>query len=143
VLALRDEPGALDELGALLSSPTERTRVISAYALRWLKTTDPDTLALLAKAVDAEPAGTDTKAYLLSAAFALQADPARRPAWRAELERVLAKGSMEARWEASNGLLAEATAESLSHYLPLLDETAEPDSRVGAAMTILHVRARE
>jgi sialidase-1 len=143
VLALRDEPGALEGLGALLSSPTERMRVISAYALRWLKTTDPQTLALLAKAADAEPAGTNTKAYLLSAAFALQADPARRPAWRAELEQVLAKGSMQARWEASNGLLSEATADSLPHYVPLLDVTAEPDSRVGAAMTILHVRARE
>ena len=143
VLALRDEPAALEKLGALLSSPTERMRAISAYALRWLKTTDAKTLALLGKAADAEPAGTDTQAYLLSAAFALNADPARRAAWRTGLEQVLAKGSMDARWEACNGLLAQATAASLPNYLPLLDEAAQADSRVGAAMTLLYVRARE
>lgn len=143
VLALRDEPQALEQLGALLSSPTERMRAISAYALRWMKTTDAKTLALLAKAADAEPAGTDTQAYLISAAFALNADPARRAAWRTGLEQVLAKGSMDARWEACNGLLPSATAASLPHYLPLLDEAAQADSRVGAAMTLLYVRARE
>jgi sialidase-1 len=143
VLALRDDPAGLAGLGSLLSSPNDRMRAISAYAFRWLKTTDAKSLALLAKAADAEPAGTDTKAYLLSAAFALNADPARRSAWQSGLHEVLAKGSMDARWEASNGLLAHATAANLPHYLPLLDEAAQADSRVGAAMTILYVRARE
>jgi HEAT repeat protein len=142
VLSLRDEPHALERLCALLTSPTDRMRAIAAYSLRWLRTTDATALKALARAADAEPAGTDTHAYLLSAAFALDANPARRAAWRAGLEQVLAKGSMDARWEASNGMLAQATTASLPHYIPLLDDTGA-DTRVGAAMTILYVRARE
>lgn len=142
VLSLRDEPQVLERLGALLTSPTERMRAIAAYSLRWLRTTDPTALKLLAQAADAEPAGTDTHAYLISAALALDANPARRAAWRTALEQVLAKGSMDARWEASNGMLAQSTTASLPHYIPLLDD-AGADTRVGAAMTILYVRARE
>lgn len=141
-LSLRDEPKALERLCALLESTVPRMSSIAAYALRWLRTTDPTALRLLVQAADKEPVGTDAHAYLVSAAFALNADPARRPAWRAALEKVLATGSMEARFEACNGMLAQATAASLPHYTPLLDD-AGADTRVGAALTILHVRARE
>ncbi len=141
-LSLRDEPKALERLSALLSSPNARMRSIAAYALRWLRTSDAKALAMLAQAADAEPAGTDAKAYLVSAAFALDANPPRRPAWRTDLEQVLAKGSMDARFEACNGLLAHSTSASLPHYVPLLDD-AGADTRVGAALTILYVRARE
>ena len=55
---------------------------------------------------------------------------------------MLTKGSMDARFEACNGLLAHSTSASLPHYVPLLDD-AGADTRVGAALTILYVRARE
>ena len=96
----------------------------------------------LAQAADAEKADTDASAYLLSAAFALNANPARRSAWRSALEQVLANGSMDARFEACNGLVQQATLASLAPYVPLLDDPGA-DTRVGAAMTILYVRARE
>jgi len=141
-LAVMGDQDALRRIAGLLSSPVARARVIAAYSLRWLRTRDPATLHLLAQAADTEPPGTDAQAYLLSAAFALDADPARKPAWRAGLEQVLARGSMEARWEAFNGMLADSTSASLSQAVPLLDDPGA-DTRVGAAMTILYVRARE
>ena len=48
---------------------------------------NPAALAAIAKAADGEPEGTRAKAYLTSAAIALEADPARRPAWRARGSR--------------------------------------------------------
>ncbi len=141
-LALRDEPKALERLGGLLRSPKDSMRLIAAYALRWLRTTDPTTLQWLTQAVAAEPRGSDASAYLLSAGFALNADPERRLAWRTALEEVLAKGSMDARFEVCNGLLSQSTAASLPLYTSLLDDPGA-DTRVGAALTILYGGVRE
>ena len=141
-LCLRDEPTALERLCSLLRSPNASLRLSAAYALRWLRTGDTTALRMLAQAADAEAPSTEAYAYLLSAAFALDANPARRPAWRTALEQVLAKGSMDARFEVCNGLLQQSTAASLRHYVPLLDDPGA-DTRVGAALTILYVRARE
>lgn len=141
-LAAMGDQNALRGIASLLSSPVPRSRLIAAYSLRWLRTSDPTTLRLLVQAADAEAPGTDAQAYLLSAAFALVADSSRMPVWRASLEQVLAHGSMGARWEAANGMLAHSTSTSLSHYLPLLNNPGA-DTRIGAAMTILYVRARE
>lgn len=132
------EPGALDQLCALLRSPVERQRVIAAYALRWLKEKDPAALRQLAVAADAEPASSSAYAYLHSAAYALRADPARQDTWRARLFGILKQGSVEARWEVCNGLLAQARAADLPRYLPLLDDP-ESDARIGAALTFLHL----
>ena len=124
-LAGMGDQDALRRIASLLSSPIARSRVIAAYSLRWLRIRDPATLHLLAQAADAEQPGTDTQAYLLSAAFALDANPARRPAWRAGLEQVLALASMNARWEAFNGLLGHSTSASLSQQ-PRDDQTGDP-----------------
>jgi sialidase-1 len=141
-LRLADEPGALEKICALLRSPDATMRVDAAYALRLLRETEPAALRALAQAADAEPAGTRAYPYLLSAAFALNADPAHRPAWRTALEQVLATGAVEARFEACQGLLTQVTAADLSRYVPLLDAQGN-DTKVGAALTILYVRARE
>jgi len=63
-------------------------------------------------------------------------------AWRTALEEVLAKGSMDARFEVCNGLLSQATAASLPLYTSLLDDPGA-DTRVGAALTILYGGVRE
>lgn len=134
------EPQALERLCALLRSPIERQRVIAAYALRWLQETDADALRQLATAADAEPATSTAYAYLQSAAYALHADPTRHDVWRSRLFGVLEKGSVEARWEACNGLLAQSRPADLPQYLPLLDDP-ESDTRIGAALTFLHLAA--
>jgi sialidase-1 len=140
-LATMGEPGAMKSLGSLLLSPDARTRQIAAYALRWVRERDPATMGALAKAAQAESSDSVAYAYLLSAAFALDADPAHRPAWRSALEGILASGSMDARFETCHGLLQEAGVADLSRYAPLLNEVGN-DTRVGAALTILYVHAR-
>lgn len=134
------EPQSLERLCALLRSPLERQRVIAAYALRWLQEKNADALRQLAAAADAEPTTSIAYAYLQSAAYALHADPSRHDVWRARLFGVLAQGSVEARWEACNGLLRQARPADLPHYLPLLDDP-ESDARIGAALTFLHLAA--
>lgn len=138
--ALRNsgEPQALEQLCGLLRSPNETQRLIAAYALRWINETDAGALRQLAAAADAEPASSPAHPYLQSAAYALRADPARHEAWRTRLFTVLEQGSVAARWEACNGLLSQARPEDLPRYLPLLDDP-ESDTRIGAAMTFLHL----
>jgi sialidase-1 len=141
-LRLAGEPGAVEGLCALLRSPDVTKRMNGAYALRLLHETDPVALRTLATAADAEAATTAAYPYLLSAAFALNADPARRAAWRTALEAILAKGAMDARFEACHGLVTQVSLADLPRYTPLLDDAGN-DTRVGAALTILYVHARE
>jgi hypothetical protein len=139
---LADEPQSLDHLIAALGSVKDDDRAIAAYSLRFLRETDPTLLRALASAADAEKPGTRAYAYLLSAAFASKADPSKSAAWRAKLEGILANGSTEARFEACYGLLSQAHLADLPKYTPLLNDDGA-DSRVGAALTILYVHARE
>ncbi len=141
-LRLAEEPGALEKICALLRSPNPTMRLDAAYALRLLRETDPAALRALAQAAEAETPGTPPYPYLMSAAFALNADPARRAEWRAALEQILAQGTTDARFEACQGLLKNATLADLPRYGPLLREPAH-DAQVGAALTILYVHARE
>ena len=141
-LALSGEPGALGRLCALLRSPDVAMRVDAAYALRWLRTTDPQALRALAAAAAREPRGTRAHPYLMSAAFALRADPAQRGRWRAALDAILEKGTGEARFEACQGLRPDATVADLGRYERLLADP-EPDTRVGAAGTLFYVHARQ
>jgi len=141
-LRLAGEPGAVEGLGALLRSPDASQRQIGAYALRQLRETDPGALRTLATAADAEKPGSAAYPYLLSAAFALNADPDRRATWRTALEAILTKGAMDARFEACHGLVAQVSLADLPRYIPLLDDSGN-DTRVGAALTILYVHARE
>jgi hypothetical protein len=141
-LRLANESGALEKICALFQSTDPTMRIDAAYALRLLRETDPAALNALARAADAEPADSRAYPYVISAAFALNADPARRPVWRASLEKIIATGSVDARFEACNGLLAEVKASDLPKYLPLLDEKGN-DTKVGAALTLLYVRARQ
>ena len=51
-------------------------------------------------------------------------------------------GNMETRFEACNGMVQQVAPEDLPRYAPLLDDPGA-DTRVGAALTILYVRARK
>jgi HEAT repeat protein len=139
-LALAGEPGALDRLCALLRSPDPTMRVDAAYALRWLKTSDPRALDALARAAASEPADTKAYPYLLSAAFALQADPARRALWRAGLDGLLEHGGSAARFEACQALMPAVTPADLPKYEALL-ANPDHDTQVGAAWTLFKLHA--
>ncbi|SDS49317.1 hypothetical protein [Opitutus sp. GAS368] len=137
-LRLTQERDALESLCALLRSPDEGERLVAAYALRLLREDNPAALGQLARAAGIESPRSRAYPYLLSAAFALNADPARRPAWRMELEKILATGTAAARFEACQGLLEQITAADLPRYGLLLD-APDNDTRVGAALSILRV----
>lgn len=137
-LRLTEEPGALASLGGLLHSREEGERLVAAYALRLLRENDPVVLGQLSRAAENEPPAARSFPYLVSAAFSLNADPARRAAWRTALEKILVTGSDAARFEACQGLLDQVTAADRPDFARLL-EAPENDTRVGAALAILRV----
>jgi hypothetical protein len=143
-LCLVDEPGARESLAALLQSPEEGKRLLAAYAFRLMREKDPAVLALLAQTAEREPATSRAQPYLISAAFSLGAEPARRAAWESELQKIITDGSATdaARFEACQGLLAQATPADRPDYGSLLASPG-PDTRVGAALVILTVAARQ
>ena len=141
VLQLAGEPGALARLTVALKSPDATTRQRAAYAARWLHASDATQRRALADAADTEPADSPAYAYLLSAALSLDTRPAHTAAWQTKLENVLFTGSAAARFEACQTLMNRFNAPDAPRLAPLLD-AAEPDTRVGAAWTILHVLAR-
>jgi hypothetical protein len=135
-LQLSGERDALPRIRQALTSADPVSRRRAGYVLRWLKVTDPVLLAALARAADAEPPGTDTQTFLLSAALQLGADPSRAAAWQAELVRVLTTGSTASRYEASQALAGRFPASDLSQLAVLLHHP-EGDVRIGAALIIL------
>jgi len=140
-LQLAGGPNALSGLGSLLRSPDPTLRENAAYALRWLRATDPGILELVARAAESEPVGNGTSAYLLSAALSLRADPDKITAWRALLEDVLLHGEMHARFEACQTLIHYLSSADLPRFTALLDDSGA-DTRVGIASIILHINAR-
>lgn len=135
---LAGEPGALSRLADLLTSGDPKIRRTAAYALRWLHPADAATRQALARAAAAEPAGSPAEAFLVGAALSVDADPARSASWQAQLERILATGAVDARFEASWTLRHRYKVANLPAVVKLLDRPAsENDTRVGAAMIIL------
>jgi hypothetical protein len=143
-LTVAEEPGARASLTALLQSPEERQRMVAAYAFRLLREKDPAALAALAQAAAREPATSAGYPYLVSAAYALGADPARSAAWQFELQKIIGNASAAdaARFEACQGLLAQTTPAGRPDFAGLLASPG-PDTRVGAALVILSVAARQ
>ncbi len=140
-LQLAGDPGALARLAVALAATDPTTRQRAAYAVRWLHTSDAALRRTLARAASVELADSPAYAYLLSAALSLDADPTQMDSWRAKLEQVLATGSPAARFEACQTLMNRFNAVDLPKLAPLLNAT-EPDTRVAAAWTILHVLAQ-
>ena len=135
---LAGEPQALEGLTALLTSDNPALRTSAAYAFRWLRPSEPAVHRALARAVAAEPPGTQVSAYLLSSALTVDADPAQTANWEAKLRQALFTGAMPARFEASWTLQHRFQVADLPQVAPLLDLPAsENDTRIGAAMIIL------
>lgn len=130
------EPEMTGRLQQALGSNDPVARQRAAYALRWIRPTDPVLLAALARAAAREPAGTLPRTFLLSAAVVLQADPARQPGWKAELEATLHTGPVAASFEAGQALATCSRVDDLPGLARLL-EHPERDTRVAAATVIL------
>ena len=137
-LAFAGEPGALDHIVASLSSHDPLARERAAYALRWLEAKETTVHEALARSADAEPDGSTAYPYVLSAALRLHADAARTGEWRKGLEKILAHGSGEARYEACQALMLGYSPSDFARLQPLLGD-ADPDARIGAAWAILHI----
>lgn len=135
------DSGMLKRLEQALSSSEPVSRQRAAYALRWIGANEPTLLAALSQAAHTEVKGTLPRVFLLSAAFALDADPARRPAWRSELETALHTGPVAASFEAGQALATCTQAHDLRGLAGLLDHP-EDDTRVAAANIILLASAR-
>ncbi len=137
---LAGEPDALRRLADLLSSADVTARQRAAFALRWLQPGDRDVLRKLENAADAEPPASAAWPFLLSAALTLNADPARAPSWRAELERPAAGISADARFEISQALMPGCTAARLRIMAAQLEDP-DNNTRVNAAWTILYAHS--
>lgn len=138
VLHLAGDPTALPALIANLASSDPIARLRAAYVLRWESIKTPPALAALAAAADRESPTAPGYAYVLGSAVALDAAPARVPAWIAALEQVLAHGSVGARYDVCQTFMRRYGPADLPRLAPLLDR-AEGDLRIGAAWAILHV----
>ena len=141
-LHLAGDREALPAIVRALQSNDPVARRRAGYVLRWLQIREPAVLAALARAADAEPAGTDTHAYLLSAALQLDAAPGRAAAWQAGLEKILQHGSVSARFEAAHALASRFPADRLPSLAGMLT-APEGDVRIGAALVILSVLRRQ
>jgi HEAT repeat protein len=140
---LAGDPHALGGLIAMLGSNDALVRRGAAYALRWLEPSDSVTRQALVRAVTREPPGSQAYAYILGAALTVGADPGQARTWEAELDRVLAAGPTDARFEASWTLKHRYRAADLPRVAALLDLPAkENDARIGAAAIILATLAR-
>lgn len=139
-LKLAGEQDALARLADGLVAVDVKTRQRAAYALRWLRPTDPIVLRTLTMAAETEPADSMAYPYVLSAALSLEADHTYISRWQSKLEAVLATGLATARFEACQTLMHRFTKANLPQLVPLLDDP-EPDTRVAVAWTILHLLA--
>jgi len=136
ILHLAGEKEALPLIVRALGSNDLVARRRAGYVLRCLQVREPAVLAALVRAADAEAAGTDTQAYLLSAALQLDAAPERTAAWKAGLEQILAHGSVNARFEAAHALAPVFPVVRLPALAGMLTST-EGDVRIGAALIIV------
>ena len=140
-LHLVGEPRALRNMVAGLSSAEPVARLRAAYAIRWERIRDANTLSALARAAGTEPRDAVGHAIITSAAFSLDADPSRSVEWRARLDEILTSGAPGDRYQACLLLSEKFSAGDLPRLTPLLDHE-NGDVRVGAATAILAVLER-
>ena len=129
---------ALTRLDEALRSPDAEMRRDAAYAFRWMQVSTPRILRDLARTADAEPTESSAYVYVVSAAFALRADPGRLDHWRSMLETVLFKGSTDYRFEAAQASGPLMTRADIPRLLPLLTRPAS-DDRTAGCVCLLYV----
>ena len=137
-LHLAGDTSALSRVAGALTSTDPAARLRAAYVMRWTKPRDPVLRAKLARAADSESSDTIAYPYVLSAALALQADPARMETWQREADKIIAKGATGPRYEICQTLMNRIGPGDLAPYLPLLDQP-EGDARIAGAWLVRFV----
>jgi hypothetical protein len=132
-LHLAGDSPAVGALVAMLGSTDPVVRLRSAYALRWIGAPTDATRAAVAAAIEAEPADSLARPYLLSAALVLEASPAHQAAWLRLAEDLLQHGVPGARYELSQTMPAPTVRLSTDSLLAAAAR-ATGDERIGAAL---------
>lgn len=132
-LHIAGDSSAVSTLVALLGSTDPVVRLRAAYALRWIGAPTDATRAAVATAMEAEPADSLARPYLLSAALVLEAAPARHVAWLRLAEEVLQHGVAGARYELSQTVPTPAVQLTAEALLAVASRTTG-DERIGAAL---------
>ncbi len=139
--ALAGEPHALEGLTQLLTAADPDLRRRAAYALRWLHPADPAVRQALARAATVTATiHNSSSIYILGAALAVDADPARTKDWVATLNTLMRTNTVSVgeRFEASWTLQHRSNAANLPSLRGLLELSEdENDVRIGAAAIIL------
>ena len=138
---LAGDAQALQRVVKALKSRDHVGRLVAAYILRWVHSSDPAVLAGIARAANSESPTSAAYPYMLTSAVLLNSDPTQITTWQDALERLLMTGSPETRFEASQGLLDRFQFADLPKLIPLLT-APEPDTRAAGARIILHVTSR-
>ncbi len=137
VVALTGDQASIGKIVAALEDEAEGTRLRAAFALKRLGVDTPTALRNLDAAARRESPDSVAFAFLLGAAYALNADPAAQAERKAQLRVLLEKGGpANARYEAAQCLLGTLSSPEAVALAPLL-EHEDYAARAGAAWLIL------
>jgi len=150
-----EEPGeskSLSELLRLVDSDDATSRLISAYALLWLRTQEPRIGQLLLKsnlpigpklcsAAEREPRDSPARMNLLAAAWQLSEDLDQAVKFKTELMNLAESGDSSARIAAAAGLAERGGKQDIS-TLSKWREDPNGDVRASAAACVLRIGRR-
>ncbi|MCE5250361.1 sodium/solute symporter [bacterium] len=140
VLANSGSAGDEAYLAELLSSGEQKDYFYASYALRFMSTIRPETLALLESCARRLSHDAPYRAYVASALF-VHAPPEGRAEARSDLVSY-AEGQKTDRYEVCEALAVRGDTSDIPFLETLLTDP-EPDVRVGAANAILRIERRE
>jgi len=128
-------------LGEMISSHDPAIRMLSAFALRWIRSDEQSALKALAERADLESPNSPAYPFILSSALSLNASAVSAENWKRELLLILTEGEGPARYEVCQALKNGFTKDDL-HTLESILDHSETDVRIGAATAICHLFER-
>lgn len=131
----------LKRLTELLETPDATSRLVTAYALQWMRVADPGVRQKLAAVARAEPVDSPARIYLVSAAWLLAVDQQSSDNFRAMLLTTAEQGAPSDRAVAAAALGQRGTVSDLGILQNWLGD-ADPDVRANAATAILKIGRR-
>lgn len=131
----------LRELASLLKSKDTTVRLVTAYALQWLRPTDPEVVTQLRTAAEMEPADSPAKVYLLSAAWLLTPTADAAAPFRSSLVSMAMQGGVEAHTVASEALATRGTQADVEILAAWLGHP-NADVQAAAAAGLLRIDRR-
>lgn len=138
VLHLNGAPDALARIVEGLGADEPVARLRAAYVVKRDRLTGSGAVAALARAFNREPTTTIAYPYLLCAIALLADDAAQRQECTERLGQLLTAQNAPGKYEACLTLMLIWPLESVHRFSPVL-ESADADTRIGAAWAILHL----